>query len=188
MSEKNRIPLAEAEQIADEVVGVLQDYAVRVEVLGSIRRRKPLVGDIEILYEPKLEEQTDLLGEPTTPRNLTYEVIRRWRNQVIYDRLDKNGSPAFGERYQRVLYRGVPLDLFACLPPAHWGVLKVIRTGSADFNRRIVTSVAHGGLLPMGMSVLQGQLFDRNRVIDVPTEEAFFEAIDMRFVAPEDRK
>ena len=185
---KTRLPLAQAEDIAHEVVALLGHVCHRIEIAGSIRRRKPDVGDVEIVCVPKVESAgEDLFGESIGAMNLQLEAVHRLlADGTFYDRLDKNGHRACGERMQRLLFMDFPLDIFCVLPPAQWGVIFAIRTGSANFSHRFMTPKPHGNM-PFGMRVENGQLLDRGVVVPTPEEADFFAAIGMDYVKPEDR-
>src|SRR5512145_1569634 len=51
------IPLLVATTLAAKVVAQLAPYCERVEVAGSVRRRKDVVGDIELVAIPKVQTQ-----------------------------------------------------------------------------------------------------------------------------------
>lgn len=53
MTTKTRWPHAEALEIAEEIKEALAHHCERIEIAGSIRRKKPEVGDIELLFVPK---------------------------------------------------------------------------------------------------------------------------------------
>ncbi|HXI16215.1 MAG TPA: hypothetical protein VNM48_07575 [Chloroflexota bacterium] len=189
---KQRVPLAEAEAIAQELVGRLALACSRLEIAGSIRRRRPDVGDIELVAVPRRDAPviTDLFGtrHDGPPVNLLDALcLELLIKNELRDRPDKNGRPAFGERYKRLSYKGVGLDLFSVFEPAQFGVIYTIRTGSAEFSQRLVTPRLMGGWLPVGMSVKDGALWDRGRLIETQEEVEFFRAIGAEFLPPERR-
>jgi len=141
---------------------------------------------------PTLESRVvrDLFGNETVTGQwdaLTTLVAARRAVGVFRDRLDVNGRPAFGDRYKRLVYQGVGLDLFSVLEPASWGVIYTIRTGSAEFSHRLVTPRLMGGWLPAGLRVKDGALWDRGRLIETPEEADFFRAIGVEWLPPERR-
>ena len=200
--------LAEAQLIADQLVGMLRPFCERIEIAGSIRRGKPSVKDIEIVAIPQTETVvTDLFGTVTEARDLLHGYVAELRTAgVLSDRLDKNGRPAFGGKYKRLVYRGIGLDLFS-VTPATWGVQLAIRTGSAEFSHRFMTPRRFGGTLPDSMIVRDGTLYrhpsnwalpmdrEARRRLDVatlvavptPEESDFFEALQMPWAEPETR-
>lgn len=203
-TEKRRIPLPEADALAAEVLELLRPATERIAIAGSIRRRRPDVGDIEIVAIPRYGVgmgHADLFGNVSTPavNHLDELVGGLLMDGVLAKRLDKNGRPAIGPKYKRLSYRDFALDLFVGTPE-NWGVLLAIRTGPASFAHAFVTNIGHmtrpayagaehkprPGLLPMGMRVGEGnQLFGPDgRVIETREEEDFFRAIGQPCLEP----
>jgi len=189
MPECPRVGLSLARLRAVGLCEKLGPYVQRIEIVGSIRREKPLVGDIEILLEPKTREAS-LFGD----REPVIEPIRRTLSR--FGALTKNG-----DRYIRVTGTepgAIPVDVFLVHPPATWGTLQAIRTGPAELSRYCVTRLRYRGwrcvggrvLRPApagateGAAVIGGRMYEQ-----VPTngEEAFFAACDVPFVPPQER-
>lgn len=189
MSDHRRRPLAEMCAVAEVLRAELAPYCERCEIAGSIRRRKPECADVELLVVPKFREERDgLFGSKRI--NLLDEYAQR---QVDLGRWQHRysivGTKAFGERFKRVLVDGLPLDLFSCLPPAQFGVLMVIRTGPAEFSRRVVTSVSAGGWMPEGWRVKDGAIHDASGSVVPTAEEAdVFRVLGREYVEPEARR
>src|SRR5690348_18038472 len=60
---KQRYPACEAWQVARPLAFALERVCERVEIAGSLRRKKAEVGDIEILFIPKIGDAgTDLFA------------------------------------------------------------------------------------------------------------------------------
>lgn len=191
MTEKHRISLAAAETLAAQVVELLRPACTRIEIAGSIRRRKPDVGDVEILCTPRIAmEAPDLFGQATPVNKLDELVDGLLRDGILLPRLDVNGRTAIGERYKRLSIDSFPLDLFVCLPPAQWGVLMLIRTGPAEFSHRFVTSRRQGGMLPEWAQVRDGAIYHRETgiVFEAWDEAAVFRTIGVDYIEPEVRR
>jgi DNA polymerase/3'-5' exonuclease PolX len=170
---KTKLPLPEAQKIAARVIDALATYCARIEVAGSIRRQSPQVGDIEIVCQPKTG--TDLFGQPY-PLPIPTEGLGR--------------HEVSGERYRKIILpEGVQLDLFIVLPPAQWGVIFAIRTGGAEFSRRLVTSRLHGGLLPPQYVVEDGAVHSAvtNKIVPTPEESDFFALCGLDNIPPQER-
>ena len=197
-----RIPLAEAEAIAQEIVALLCPSCTRIEIVGSIRRRREDVGDVEIVCIPKPGEPIrDMFGSTLGYNKSPFEVAcwQMLAARVFSHRLDTNGHRAYGERYKRLLYYDIPLDLFAVIEPAQWGVIYAIRTGSAEFSRRLVTPryMRADGLLPSDYAIRDGQLWrepwsqEQRRIVPMvvptPEEADLFRAIGLAWIPPEER-
>jgi len=185
-----RIPLAEAERLAHELVDLLAPACVQLVVAGSVRRRRPDVGDVEIVAEPRLASgPPDLFGEPTDQVNVLDDLCQRLLDEGrLTHRPDKNGHRACGSRYKRLAYRGFGLDLFAAERDS-FGLILVIRTGPEDFTKPLVTERAKHGWLPSYLKVQGGRLCyrDSGQPIPTPDEESVFAALGFREVPPEQR-
>jgi DNA polymerase/3'-5' exonuclease PolX len=190
MAARPRVPLGDAEVLAFRLMEIFGPVCERIQVAGSIRRRKGDVGDIELVMIPRHESVPDpasLFGDQTVPVNRQYELACRLRGAELLDRVDVNGRPCFGEAYQRVVFEGVAVDLF-CTNAEEWGITLAVRTGSADFARKLMTPKVNGGFLQMGQRVQGWRLIDRGVTVPTPEEEAFFEAIELPWISPEVRR
>lgn len=195
-----RFPLGSAKPLADAIAKELRHVCSRVEIAGSIRRKKPMVKDIEILARPILMPgQTDLFGTVISELNLLDEYVAdKLQHGVWGQRLDVNGRAAVGARYKRLVLNtgflpGIGIDLFSVLPPAQWGVIQMIRTGPAAFSQRIVTHVSAGGWLPDDLRVKDGAIWRTTsagaliEIIPTPDEAAVFAVLDRPWITPEER-
>ena len=173
---KQKLPLAQARQIAESVIVRLEPYCERIEIAGSIRRQKPEVGDIEIVAIPK--PTFDLFGTPgMEPHQLDIVTWEDFGNMV-----------KGGHKYKQIeLREGVNLDLFIVTPPAQWGIQFLIRTGSADFSHRFVTHKGQGGLLPGYLRVQDGAIWSNNHIIPTPEEIDVFNLAGVEYISPEKR-
>lgn len=180
MSEAIKRPYNQMRAIAAGLVERLRPACQRIEIAGSIRREKELIGDIEIVAIST--PLTDLFGEPTG-RSQVDDLLSAWPISI-----KKNG-----QKYKQFIYTGkvsgdqYTVDLF--LPSAEtWAVIYMIRTGSADFSRQMVTKRSMGGLMPNGLSVADGRVWLNGAVLDTPEEVDVFKLWGMDFVEPKDRK
>lgn len=206
---KARIPLAEAQPIAERLVALLAPACERIEIAGSIRRRQPDIGDIEIVAVPKFAEPVqDIFGMPAGEMANVLDVFCTGfrRAMILMDRPDKNGRPAWGPKFKRMVYGGIGIDLFSVIAPAQWGVIFAIRTGPADYSHQFVTAQGvtfrdsagclRAGLMPTGLHVHGGALYedgvtdrlDTQRVIPTPEEPDFFAAIGEPYREPWERR
>ncbi len=61
MSDGKKHDYAVAIKVANELVAILEPFCERVQIAGSLRRKKQLVGDIELLFIPRIEtRQADM--------------------------------------------------------------------------------------------------------------------------------
>ncbi len=177
-----KIDLAEATIVANRIAKHLSPAFDRVEVAGSIRRRKPIVGDVELVairsdHEALMRLLADI-GQTIKPG---VPGVVPW-------------TPKPDSKYVRVrLNEGMNLDLFLARPE-NWGGLFMMRTGSGagpDGN-------AFNGFVP-GVFGRFKRLSGGGRMTDcmptmptgeqlwVPEEQDFFDLLEMDFVPPEER-
>lgn len=124
---KIKMYLHTAKIIAKAALQALEPYCIRIEIAGSIRREKEIVGDIEIVCIPKPYE-TGLFTSGIA------SVVNQWEKV--------KGELEYGKsKYtQRVLPgkltgfddKRITLDLFFA-EPGNWGTILAIRTGSAEY-------------------------------------------------------
>lgn len=190
MSSGTKRQLAEMRCIAEAMRAELGPFVERIHIAGSIRRLCPQVGDIELVCVPRIEVTRDLLGAEIGSVNL---LDRHCEEQISFStwahRLDKNGRTAFGERAKRITAYGVPVDLFSVLPPAQFGLIYAVRTGPADFSRRLITRRSQGGMLPNDLEVKDGAVrrWSTGEVIHTPEERDLFALLGIDWTDPADR-
>lgn len=184
MSTGKRYKLEIGDVIAEAVLDLILPVCERAEVAGSIRRRRDDVGDVEIVCAPKVHRpQQNLFGEPDGPMKTPLYDKLAFEEWLVPRML--NGKPqAAGKRFLalRDTGTGIPVDVFVVLPPAQWGVIMTLRTGSADFNKKLLLSARRRGL-----RCEDGRLVKGTKVIPTPTEESLFAAVGMSWVPLEQR-
>lgn len=182
MSDGVRMSYPFAKGMAFRMVELLSDVCERIEIAGSIRRQKEIIGDIEIVLVPK--PTLDLFGN---------EGFGAWQiennlTQAGYV-LEKNGDyfkkahlPNIGNRYGE----NVNYDIFLTTPEK-WGVIFTIRTGPAEFSHRFVTPRNQGGLLPSYLKVKDGRIWNDGEAWDTPEEVDVFRACNLEWIEPKER-
>lgn len=166
--------LAEAQAIATRVRDLLAPHCERIEIAGSIRRKCPQVGDIEIVAIPKPYE-TGLF------ENGVAEVINRW--EKIKGELEYKGRPGVKAcRYtQRLLPEGIKVDIFFA-NTWNWGYILAIRTGSAKYSKMLATTWKR-----RGYNGNDGHLTYGGVVQMVCEEIDLFNILNIPYCAPEAR-
>lgn len=177
-----KIDLIEAESIANKVLKHISPTMERVEIAGSIRRRKEIVGDIEICGVPSDREKlVKMLGEigqhikPGVPGVVPWE-------------------PKTAAKYLRLrLPEGMNMDVFLATPE-NWGGIFMMRTGSGagpdgnSFNGFVPAmfqrwkKLSGGGRMTDCMPTMP-----TGEQLWIPEEQDFFDLLEMDFVPPEKR-
>ena len=169
MSTGNRIPLAEARAIANDVISQLRPHCSKRAVAGSIRRQRPTIGDIEIVCLPLSYDASPLFASGIAT------VVNQWEKI-------RGELPC---RYtQRRLPCGMKLDLF--MPdPNGFGLQLAIRTGSADWCRTVLARAwSRAGFHSEGGVLRRAD----GSVVPTPDECSLFELIGLRWTEPQDRE
>ena len=193
MSDKPRFPRADAMRVARELCDALEPVceSEHLKVCGSLRRGKLDVGDVELVYVPRVESRpgpADLFGNREfRPVNLVDEVLEKMlRDGIIERRLNVNGSPAWGalNKLARHVASGIPVDLFATTRRAWWSYI-VCRTGSAKSNTAIATAAQRK---QMTWHPYEGHFTDcMGREIPIVCEQDAFHIVGLPYKEPRDR-
>lgn len=190
MSGETKYPAGQMLTKALSFMSLIVDVCERLQIGGSLRREKPLVGDIELIAIPKFKSHLNLLE---------VRCADLLRVGYVTKRLNKNGVPiAWGQpgkpsREKAVVFSGVPLDLFIVLPDRQWGPTFLIRTGPGDANEALVTQDGivnqHGirGTLPEYLAFRDGSIWRGDERLDTPEEADVFDALGMPYIPPNER-
>lgn len=157
---------------------------VRWEFAGSLRRKRPWIGDIEHVILP-------VFGEAPVPGSLFGADTRRCN--LLWHHLDalvcggqinkaicSNGTTRWGEKYRGVTFRGFAHELFMA-DQDNWGAILAIRTGPSDYSKMLVTRL-HDTQLRMDGGYLR---YARDRKIYPCADEAtFFAACRVEMPTP----
>jgi len=150
--------LEQAEKLAEDFITEIAVYCEKIKIVGSIRRKKKECRDIDLV----------LLAKPEELWNFTLKLKKI--SKSIVD----------GKQVKRLIYKGEQIDLYFATPET-WGVLILIRTGSAQHNiklsmlaRKKGMKLSHKGLIKDGKNIAS-------------TEQEIFNLLDLSYVPPEER-
>lgn len=150
--------------IAEKAKALLAPHCERIEIAGSIRRKKPEVKDIEIVAIPKPYDIGLFESGIAT-------VVKQWEKV-------KGELPC--KYTQRILPEGIKLDLFFA-DRENWGLIFAMRTGSADYSHRILASQ----WVSLGYKSEGGHLYTNGNKIAVTEEEDLFELLGLPYAEPD---
>jgi len=185
MSGNGKISWEVGAGIANEILELVTPFCVEMCVAGSIRRKVSEIGDIEMVAIPAYEDTGQIamfkgMGEQI---NLLGKGMDGLAENGTFSK-DKDGSIVrWGDRYRKFFYRGVAVDLFMATE-ANYGLIKMIRTGSVDFSKWMVTKRIKGGGLPNHMRVNEGYLWMDGKIVPVRTEAELFDLCYVNYVSP----
>lgn len=159
----------EAKAIAEDVVRQLSPHCHRIEIAGSIRRKRKWSKDIEIVCIPKPYDTGLFLSGFA-------EVVSQWKKI--------KGELEYGVlRYtQRVHPTGITIDIFITTEDS-WGYQLAIRTGPWDYSKNVLAA----GWVSRGYKGVEGQLTYKGKPVIVREERDLFQRIGLNYVEPENR-
>ncbi len=168
--------LIKAQKIAEKYVSILAPFCDRIEVAGSVRRKKPEPNDIEIVCIPKkinVGDSETFFNEPkfVVHPNFIYEV----------NKLQKVKGEPTGKYTQRILPEGINLDLFIANKD-NWGYILAIRIGPDGYSKYLASTWVR-----QGFKGVDGKLTKDGEIIPVREERDLFWILGLEYVDPEYR-
>jgi DNA polymerase/3'-5' exonuclease PolX len=158
--------LIQALAIAENIKSQLAPHCARIEIAGSIRRKKLEVKDIELVLIPKPYE-TGLFASGIA------SVINQWEKV-------KGELPC--KYTQRILPEGIKVDIFIA-EPGNWGLIFAIRTGSADYSHKVLANA----WAARGYKSVEGYLHVGNKKYECHEEIDLFNRLSIPYLEPEFR-
>lgn len=174
MSERPKQPYADMMYTAKLLVAKLEPACERIEIAGSLRRQRPLVSDIELVAIPK--PILNLIGEPT----------ERTEVDDLLDTLPVTFTKR-GRKYQQFWFGGTTLPFYVDLflqSKETWGYNLTVRTGSADFSKRLVTPKSYGGLKPDNLTIKDARVYRNGELLATPEERDIFAVWGLTWIEP----
>lgn len=168
--------LQDAIRAADPIFDRLLPHCTRIEIAGSVRRRKPEVGDIEIVCIPRVTREADLFSMGAPKRDDGFADAVRALGIV------RKGCPDVGKHIQIERGIGLQIDIFTATP-RNWGLIFAIRTGSARYSHEVLAR----GWVRAGCHSAEGTMYRGTTAIDLPEETDLFNLIGVPYLAPEKR-
>jgi DNA polymerase/3'-5' exonuclease PolX len=165
---------AKAKVVADEVVAMLAPHCARIEIAGSIRRRKADCGDVEVVAIPRVVS-AGLFGDIA-------ERAPGWAAAV--DSMERVKGDAVDGKYMQRVHgaSGMKVDIFTAAAE-NWGLALAVRTGSALFSHYRLAAE----WVKRGYRSNEGMLWQGARMVPVREERDLFELLGLGWVHPEDR-
>lgn len=211
MSTSERWDASKVRPVAEKLVEYVTAACERVEIAGSLRRGKKMVGDIELVLIEKtvLRPGSGLFSEPDL-RSLLAPILHQLEDVGKLVPLMTGGQKMKKYRVGTVK-RELNVDMFIVHPDG-WGNQLAIRTGPSSLSRRMVTQQCRGGLLndayavrggfvwksrsdvpppgdgtqpPAPYSLIDGDMYE---LVPCPEESDFMALLSCGYVKPNKRK
>ena len=166
------IPLSKAEAMAKAALEFFNPFVDRIEIAGSIRRRRPICHDVDLVC---------LVG-----------VAKLFAFNGAISRFAAGGQVRLnGTSIQRVTKDGISYDFYITDDPARFATLLLIRTGSARHNVFLCSRAKDRGmkLHANGDGLFKlAPLAGQDERVGGDTEESIFAALGLSYLPPEKRE
>lgn len=191
MSTGTKIPLAEAKQAAERFISIFKadghEHLInRWLIAGSIRRKCPMVGDVEHVVMPNPPGNANLfwrrLEALTSDPSSMFDAVGGDSpfSKAVYS----DGRFRWGPKYRGVMFDGLKHEIFLG-NPSNWGCILAIRTGPAELGPRVMAKLNAQGVHKHDEGHIK--LASTSEIVPVPTENVFFELCGEQYVEPEHR-
>lgn len=171
MSSDVRRPLSMAKEVGAEAVAMLSDTVTWAGLAGSVRRGKPMVGDIEIVVLAD-----DVRAMCARLDKLVLDgVIAKARYGDIY---------RWGEKYRGFEFRDWRVEVFSS-DPDNFGYIHWLRTGPSDANEFVMRRLAEAD---SPYRARGGYWWRDGRKLRVADETELFRLLGVPYLAPHERE
>jgi DNA polymerase/3'-5' exonuclease PolX len=195
-----KLPLKQAQRLANRLVEILTPHCERIDIVGSVRRQKQEVGDIEIVCQPK-RINFGLFADATVIDPNFFLVL------TLFERLMGNPDNNAARYFKYKIPTGwaspttINLDLFLPQASDYYRQL-AIRTGSVGFSKETIANGwrklgwvgTEDGLRREDQVEKKGEKWVCNvpasAIIQPPiweSEKDFFEWLKIEYVEPNER-
>lgn len=201
--------LSEALPLAEMYLEKLSPATIRAEIVGSVKRRKAEVHDIEILMIAKSGHPRPEMGQKKIYLTHLDKLLDEFQHDGL---LQTANNPANGQKLKRReivganFITGFNIELFIVTPNT-WGIQNMIRTGNSWFSHRAVTnqdSIAIDrtstdrmarGFMPNDLRYVKGKDLESgescikrgDEILSLPEERDVIELIFGKWIEPCDR-
>ncbi len=170
--------------IAQSLVQDLQDYCDRIEIVGSIRRARAAVNDIDLIAIPKFQWERDdtLFGQPVRNNLLEAKLSQLCLLEELH--LITNG-PKFKRFHKIIDDDRIPIDIYTASPETWWTLL-LVRTGSQRHNIQLARRAIelHMQLKADG----SGLVTPGGDIIPIESEKDIYRHLKLPYRRPEERE
>lgn len=168
MSLKKDLDPVFAGRVAGDFLKKTRDLYARVQLAGSLRRKRPVVHDIDFAVIPKGKD------------------FAAWKDRVTKRVESIDGSViTFGEVISNFLYKGVQVNLFICPGPTSWGVTLMWATGPKGHTIGMTIKARDRGLLINSKGLWTRK--EPHKLISARTEREVGRMLGWTYKPPEER-
>ncbi len=170
MSTGIKRPYEQVQPIAQRVLDGLAPSCSWIQLAGSLRRQKAMIGDVEIVAVCTDGKLYETLDAKLADGKISHLTKKRW-----------------GQKLRSFLFADIQFDVFIQPDPQTLGVNFMIRTGNAEFSHKMVTKRSLGGWMPDAYNVKEARVWQGETALHTPSELDVFALWGMDYVEPQQR-
>jgi DNA polymerase (family 10) len=180
------LKLEDAEREAAWVISKFDHLCENVMVVGSLRRQRPEVNDIDIVVIPRCPPGQNW-DEIAKALNRAMGMVQVKKGPKLMTFAHYSDAPGLVMRPRDPEYT---VDIYHATPET-WGILILVRTGSKEHNVKLCNLALSKG---MKLSAAEGILKPLEsfpsmmKIIASKTEEEIFAALGLPYIEPKDRE
>lgn len=191
MSTGTKRTLADAVRAAAEFRSMFDDTFDRWEVVGSVRRGRPAITDIDHVVIPRAGSvaQDTIFGPGESQTvNLLWQQADQLADLGMIDRaVYPDGRQRWGQKYLGATFAGFRHEI-RCADIFNWGPFLAIYTGPADLSKRLVTGLLHRGIFRQQDGYVR---YARGKaegtIYGCPDERTYFDICGVPWLEPHQR-
>jgi len=151
----------------------LGQHISKIEICGSIRRKKEFVNDVDLVI--------------ITNPEASYQFGQESFNDTVI-RLNEKETPLLGKKIKRFWYKNISIDIYIATEET-FETLMLIRTGSKEHNIRLTTAARSKGLklYASGSGLCKVDKDDNIISVVEDTEKGILYNLLGKYVEPENR-
>lgn len=179
--------MAVAQSVGSDLLTHFNEWTTRIKIAGSVRRKKPEVGDLELLIIPMLGIRP---GGNLFNRSETYSLTDERIELLVQDgwlefRETKAGNTVNGPKIKllRDPDTGIPVDIFITNEKS-WHNYLVCRTGPKESNLAIAKRAREMGLKWEPYSSGFRDLSSKSRIV-CNSEREVFDTVELPYTNPD---
>lgn len=162
----DRISLERAKDIAHNLLTMNDAWCKKIDVVGSIRRERPTINDIDFV----------VIATDSGWNSIEGNMVITFRARYVL-----SGSKIL--RFMVPFKNDLQVDFYRG-DESNYGILKLVRTGSAEHNIWLARYAIGKG---MRLQYSKG-LTEKGEVIAGRTEEGVFKALGLDYIIPSERE
>ena len=200
MSKGTRTPLGMAQTLAKKLREGLLKSSPEVMIVGSVRREKATVGDIEMVILAEETALSDLFGQAVAHTSTSVDLaLDMGTEDPSFEWIIRKND--HGSKTKRLIHRrtNIVCDLYVVTDRRAWGTFVAVRTGPHPFSKTMMEKAHDLGMCFASGFLLHNHPKERSKsgcrlgascpnIIPLYNESDVFENLKIPYMTPPERE